>query len=218
MLVGLSLSLALAGCGGNVAVGGGTTTTKTTPSTTSTTGAGGAGAGGHAAGGHAAGGSGAGGQATDCPATPPGPGASCSKAHLRCTYGDSALPECRATYFCEGSTWAAAANDCPEAPACTDGQTNGVACDGSDGARCLRSGTTICICSMCPEGMCHAPPSSWSCALAPGSPCPPLVPNDGSACSVEGAYCSYGFPCGGSGAVADCTAGAWVWAQIGCPL
>jgi hypothetical protein len=204
------LALATAACGGNVAVGSngaggghpstttGTTTTGATTTGTTTTGGGGASGG--------------------CPAAEPS-GGPCATAGLRCTYGDSVRPECRSDWTCSGGAWTTTKGVCIAPPPghCPDASPAGASCGGRDGDVCTY-GTTLCVCSQCPTGPCMAPPPKWSCAAAPAGACPPSAPNDGTPCDAPGAHCSYGFPCGGSGAVVDCKDGRWTWdPQIACP-
>jgi hypothetical protein len=58
----------------------------------------------------------------------------------------------------------------------------------------------------------------WSCAGPPSTAgCPPIAPNQGTACSTAGLMCTYGFPCGGSGTTAVCKDGLWSWMGVACP-
>ena len=62
------------------------------------------------------------------------------------------------------------------------------------------------------------PPIKWECANAEGPPaCPPVVPNDGTACTTDMLSCTYGFPCGGAGTNVECLNGAWTWVLGVCP-
>jgi hypothetical protein len=79
-------------------------------------------------------------------------------------------------------------------------------------------GSTLCLCDACADGPCMVPPVKWQCTKAEGPPsCPATAPNEGTACSTEGEQCTYGFPCSGSGANAECMSGAWVWVVTPCP-
>jgi hypothetical protein len=71
-------------------------------------------------------------------------------------------------------------------------------------------GDTICYCG-CGGGLC-ADPVDWLCSAPPaGGGCPAIAPNDGTACSAEGASCLYGSACTPSFAEVNCTSGRWVW-------
>jgi hypothetical protein len=122
---------------------------------------------------------------------------------------------------CVGGTWTTehTAGTCTtaEAGACPATQpSTSETCTASD-ASCVY-GDTICICNACAGGLCQVPPVRWSCAVATGpASCPPVVPNAGTACSMPGVSCTYGFPCGGAGTAAQCTGGVWVWGMVACP-
>jgi hypothetical protein len=204
------------GCGGKVVVdsgGGGATgsgpsaATGSGPTTTSsgltTTGCGPAttttGAGGGSNGG--------------CPVNEPVGGASCDlTAAPACSYGDTVRPECRDVWTCAGGVWSTAKTACAQFPpgVCGNMSQEGLTCT-TQGAVCTY-GDTICMCDDCAAGPCMAPPI-WQCISPPAAPCPMIAPNEGSACSTEGAQCDYGFLCAGEGEQATCTNGLWVWTQ-----
>jgi hypothetical protein len=158
-----------------------------------------------------------------CPAMEPIGGQSCAglPAGLRCTYGTSVRAECRDVWICNGGIWSTTKGVCPMPPPADCGSAQpspGTVCP-TMGDVCTY-GDTICICNQCPDGLCMAPPVKWSCAGPPSTPgCPPVVPNDGTACSTNGLTCAYGFPCGQAGIQVECTGGTWVWdTMMACPL
>ncbi len=205
--LGLLSLVAVAACGGTVVSNGaggaggagttGTTTTSTSTTTTSTTGTGAGGA-----------------TSGSCPATEPTTaGASCAGVpdQLRCTYGDSVRPDCRDAWVCSGGLWTTNHSVCVEPPAGVCGAAQPPAetvCPGM-GDVCTY-GDDICYCG-CSGGLC-AVPYLWQCSGSPTvAGCPPVVPNDGTACSVEGADCVYGAVCSSAGAEVSCTDGRWLW-------
>lgn len=197
--LGLAAMVAAIGCGSNVV-----------------TGAGGNGTGG----GDGSGGSNGTGGNSPCPAAEPSSGkAPCSTPDFRCTYGDSVPPECRHEWICTGGFWTTTKDVCIEPPPDVCGgaePATGSMCNGFDGAVCTY-GDDICLCSACSGGPCMMN-AAWSCAKPPAG-CPAVVPNDGSPCSQPGADCTYGFPCGNSGAHVKCAGGLWKWSdEIACPL
>ena len=73
---------------------------------------------------------------------------------------------------------------------------------------CVYDDGTVCICRVCPRGLCDNGPG-WQCILPPEDPeCPVLAPNIGEECSVDGIACDYGDPCV-SGALRICRLGVW---------
>lgn len=186
------LATGILGCGGNAAVSSGTTST------------------------------GAAASSTGCPASAPAEGSSCPKPDLRCSFGDSVTADCRDVYACTTRGWYKPPSQCDGTPdACAADQPIGQDCSGSHGMACLQNGTSLCLCSECPEGdgagaPCHETPAMWSCARPPNAPCPAVIPNDGTPCSAEGASCTYGFPCVRSGGKAACQSGVWTWQSIYC--
>jgi hypothetical protein len=157
-----------------------------------------------------------------CPVMEPIGGASCAgvPAGRRCTYGSSVRPECRDVWICNGSIWQTTKGICPQPPPGECGTTQpaqGTVCPTTDDVCTYQD--IICICSECPGGPCMTPPPKWSCAPPPAAGCPAVAPNDGTACSMNGLSCTYGFPCSQAGAVVDCKNGTWVWdLMIGCPV
>jgi hypothetical protein len=138
---------------------------------------------------------------------------------LVCSYGDSVRVDCRDVWTCSAGIWDMGKTDCPMPPTGTCGSSapaDGTTCS-TQGDLCTY-GDTLCLCSECPGGPCMAPPPKWTCSGPPTTAgCPPIAPNEGSACSMDGLMCTYGFPCGGSGANAVCSGGSWAWQGVGCP-
>ena len=152
------------------------------------------------------------GSGSPCPAAEPQGGA-CSLEGFRCTYGDSVRADCRSAVTCMGGMWVGETTACSMSTVCNQFKTPpaGQACDPSAAQFCV-IGDTLCGCSQCLEGPCMAGPVTWQCAGPPSTPgCPPVIPNDGSPCTSPGVLCSYGYPCGGSGANAACKDGLWRW-------
>jgi hypothetical protein len=190
-----------AGCGSTVSTGGTSSSNGGGGGNTSTTTGGGSGL---------------------CPPADP-TGQSCAgfPSPFQYTYGDSVRPECRQTVVCVDATWEAMGGTCVKPPPDMCGGTqpaDGTVCTG-EGNVCTFD-NTICICSSCSGGPCMAPPPKWQCAPPPSTPgCPPVVPNDGTACSMNGLSCTYGIICSPSGVQVDCKNGAWLWNQnVACPL
>ncbi len=155
-----------------------------------------------------------------CPAGEPAPGAPCSPVGLACTYGDSVRPECRRRWLCTANGFARVQQECdpppsdlcPSSPASLSGNCEpaGAICDYDDG--------TLCSCSLCHGGPCHAT-ATWGCAPPPSTAgCPPIAPNEGTTCASDGLECVYGDACFGSGARAECAGGSWSWVAPLCPL
>lgn len=145
---------------------------------------------------------------TSCAGVPPG---------FQCTYGNETRPDCRHVAQCLDGTWKPVATGCGTSMACGASQpTAGSVCSatGSVYAAC-DYGDVICVCDVCANGPCMAPPIDWLCAGPPTTAgCPPLVPNDGTTCDAEGVKCTYGFVCTLSGAQVSCTNGLWLWQPL----
>ena len=201
-----SFVVLLAACGGSV-------------ETPDPTGSGGAGAMGSSSTGNVSTGGSGGGSASDCPVNLPANGDACAPDMLFCTYGESARPECRQQATCSNGKFVADNSACTESPPGTclaQPPMNGTDCT-AEGAACPYPDGTICVCSSCPGGPCMQFPK-WQCN-APAAGCPVVVPNAGTACSMDGQTCTYGFPCGPSGMTTECKMGAWTWQKdITCPL
>lgn len=210
----LTLFACSPGCGGDASVepsggAGGSTSSATTGTSassgttgsTSTSGAGGAG----------------GGAESGCPVGEPVAAGACSTEGLRCSYGDSVVPACRRGYRCQEGAWQADGGGCGDGPPdCGITDPQGATCD-VQSALCV-SGTSFCVCGPCGGAGCPDPPWGWSCAGVSGDPsCPAVIPNDGTACSVEGADCFYGVMCASDRSI-TCVGGTWVWAEeMACP-
>ena len=198
----------LAGCGSNVVAGTGGATSSSSSSGTGVTSSSGTGTT-----------TGTGGSSPlACPTAEPAAGPCAGyPAGLTCTYGTQARVECRDKWVCSAGSWTTTKGICSMSTTCgTAPPTPATDCPMS-GAVCSYD-STICICSQCPGGPCMAGPAQWSCAGPPtGASCPAIAPNAGTACTSEGVMCTYGFPCGGSGTLAQCTGGLWVWEALACP-
>jgi hypothetical protein len=161
------------------------------------------------------GGSGASSGGPVCPAEEP-IGQACDVPAVRCTYGDSVRPECRNDWTCLNGQWTTTKSVCLEPAMCPAAMPEGGSDCSPQGDVCTYD-ATICECNACSGGPCMPFPV-WSCHSPPGSGCPVIVPNDGSACDDPSLVCTYGEPCGLSGATVQCTDGAWLWVVIPCPL
>ena len=151
-----------------------------------------------------------------CPATEPSGGQCSAPTGFRCTYGEEVRPECRHEWICgDGGQWITTKSVCLSPPAdhCAFTEPPSGEC-AQEGDVCVVGAATICQCSSCFGGPCSPPPPKWQCSGPPTTAgCPPVVPNDGSACTTEGLDCSYGNVCSGSGARTLCTNGLWMWDQ-----
>jgi hypothetical protein len=155
-----------------------------------------------------------------CPETEPSGGQCNAPTGFRCTYGEQVRPECRHEWICgDGGSWLMTKGVCLSPPAdhCAFTEPPSGQC-GQEGDVCVVGAATICQCSSCFGGPCSPPPPMWQCSGPPANPgCPAIVPNDGSACTSEGAECTYGNVCSASGALARCKGGLWLWdMQIAC--
>ena len=55
--------------------------------------------------------------------------------------------------------------------------------------------------------------SGWSCNASPSTPgCPPVAPNFGEGCDLQGTECAYGPICQPGGGRWFCRAGVWEYA------
>jgi hypothetical protein len=196
LFLGLSVTLLLtlgAGCGSNVVTGtgGGTQSTGTGTQSTGT------------------------GTSGGCPSTEPTGGSCAGLADgLTCTYGSSVRPECRTLWVCVAGKWEMPGNVCAMFTGCPATQPpTSMVCTNMN--QVCTYADTICLCNACAAGPCKVPPVTWQCTAPPSTlGCPPVVPNNGTACTTNELQCSYGFPCASSGAVVNCTNGVWVWDQM----
>jgi hypothetical protein len=214
------------GAGGSAtggAGGGGTGGATGGSGGSATGGAGGATGGGGGSGG--AGGSGtggAGGASAACPASPPGGGA-CPREGLVCQYGDDPRgDQCRARFECKGGMWNPLLSGCPPVPTAEMCPGSREAAEGQpckpDGAFC-KYGDLQCLCTACPPSRPVCGPSAqpvWTCTSPQTMPgCPNAEPNLGTACTTEGATCSY--QCNHMTRI--CQGGIWTGKQgFGCPI
>jgi hypothetical protein len=162
---------------------------------------------------------------SSCPEEEPNENDPCSLT-FDCSYGQSVRPDCRDRWTCRGGTWTrvgscvdAAPGYCPaqqpmEASACTP------IINPEQRAGCEYSGNTFCECP-CPTSGPNigcAPSEQWMC-YGPSSAvdCPSLIPNLGTACTVQGTQCIYGDPCNFGGAVVICVQSVWRTGDASCP-
>jgi hypothetical protein len=151
-----------------------------------------------------------------CPEIAPGLRAACV-GPLSCSYGTDVRFECRARYTCESDQWISAVGSTSCAPlddcSSLDPQPkDGEPCDVA-GQECA-SVDRHCQCMPCVSAGCQK--LAWRCAVPPLSPCPPLMPNEGSACEQEGQSCVYGN-CPIPGGLMDCITHRWKRVGGGCP-
>lgn len=159
---------------------------------------------------------------TWCPANEPLDRAECSDALLRsCSYGDSPLPRCRASYWCEAKLldggvrdeqrWHRSSAPCIGEGNCpTSRPTDGTTClptAAPDG--CGYPDSSLCFCVPDDAG------AAWKC-VAPGPGCPSILPNAGTPCT-QPLSCTYGVWVGRclNGMSAHCSDGHWFW-STGC--
>jgi hypothetical protein len=202
--LGLAAVMAVAACGGSVVkegtgggAGTGASTTGSDASTstgTSTTGSGGSTSTG------------------PCPLSPPTGSTSCAGVpdQLRCTYGDSVLPDCRTPWLCINGSWETTGTGCSEPTDCGNSEPGPQTVCANMADECTY-GASICYCG-CGGGPICPPPMVWECVGPPTTPgCPSVVPNDGTPCDAAGAQCTYGESCTSTYAVVACTNGLWLW-------
>ena len=169
-------------------------------------------------------------QGGTCPTEVPSAGEACSLG-LDCSYGSSVRPDCRLRWSCPASAdggpsvWRDVSMPCPQAPPgyCPTAQPDASSCipmiNPNERASCEYPGSVICQCA-CPTSgpqLGCATTESWVCYEPPvTSGCPSIVPNLGTACSVQGTQCLYGDPCNVGGLAVFCRAGVWVVGQAVC--
>ncbi len=160
-----------------------------------------------------------------CPAVEPAQGLSCVGT-IDCAYSDSVRPDCRDRWSCRSGQWAVATPPCPQAPPgyCPSGQPSpSTSCtpmtDPSARAECEYPGNIFCQC-VCPNSGANAgcaATEQWVCWAPPAiAGCPSVVPNLGTACTVQGTQCTYGDPCNVGGVAVYCQAGIWQVGQVTC--
>jgi hypothetical protein len=165
-----------------------------------------------------------------CPDTEPTEGAPCLPT-LDCSYGQSVRPDCRHRWNCGASSpggtgaWHAVSLTCPEAPVgyCPPQQPTASTCtpmtNPNERADCEYPGNVFCQCACpyTPQNPGCASTEQWVCYGPPTTPgCPAVVPNLGTACSVQGTQCAYGDPCDVGGLAVYCRAGIWEVGQAAC--
>jgi hypothetical protein len=161
-----------------------------------------------------------------CPPDVPSAGGPCSPTGQLCSYGSAPRPECRDRATCTDGGWMVLRNTCPgmyvssPCPANAPLQGDYLLCPGAEVGNFCRyptaSGAGIeCRCVGNPDTM-----GNVVCAypVPPPAPCPPMLPNAGTACGEAAMTCSY--PCFGqlysSSVVARCADGTWGWAVRSC--
>jgi hypothetical protein len=159
-----------------------------------------------------------------CPASAPSPGSACTQQTVQCEYGDASWNvACDVVLQCTNDVWTTIQ---PSYVPCTPKPgPNPAACPPSfasvpQGAACGGSLT----CSY-PQGVCTCqsplggpPPPSfdggpsgyWACVPEPGCPMP--RPRLGSACSLEGTFCTYETCAYGQ----TCINGTWQSQSMAC--
>ena len=137
-----------------------------------------------------------------CPDAPPKPGDACTQQTVQCEYGTATWNvACDTTFQCENAVWTTIK---PSYEACTpEPGPNPAACPASysavpTGTACHNNITCTypeAVCA-CDYGFGGPPPDfdggiagSWGCVPEPGCPMP--RPRLGSACSIEGTFCTY---------------------------
>jgi hypothetical protein len=163
--------------------------------------------------------------AASCPDSEPAEGQACSGA-VDCSYGQSIRPDCRHRWGCVGGAWHAVSLACPQAPGgyCPPQEPMPSSCtpmpNAGDRAGCEYPGNIFCECA-CPSSgpaLGCSPTEQWACYGPPATPgCPALVPNLGTACSVQGTQCAYGDPCNVGGLAVYCRAAVWHVGEVHCP-
>ena len=159
-----------------------------------------------------------------CPASEPNQGDPCALG-INCSYGSSVRPDCRHRWSCLAGGWNAISLTCPQAPVgyCPAQQPMASSCvpmtNPNERAGCEYPGNVYCQCT-CPNSGANAgcaPMEQWVCYGPPTTPgCPPVVPNLGTVCTVQGTQCAYGDPCNVGGLAVYCEAGIWQIGQANC--
>jgi hypothetical protein len=153
---------------------------------------------------------------TSCPASPPAAGRAC-KDGLRCSYGSDVRLQCRSSAICEGGTWKLNEPDCAALEPCGTTVIAGGPCDDAQ-AECVKDDAEYCACTACLDMICSSE-STWRCSSGSGSMgCPPLAPNQGSACkgqrTCDYGSCSFGQASPGQ---ATCYEDVWSYEMVTCP-
>jgi hypothetical protein len=161
-----------------------------------------------------------------CPPDLPSAGDPCSPLDQLCSYGTAPRPECRDRATCTASGWMVLPSTCPglfvssPCPANPPLPSDYLLCPGAEVGNFCRyataSGAGIeCRCVGNPDTM-----GNVVCAypIPPPAPCPPMLPNAGTACGEAPTTCSY--PCFGllysSSVTATCAEGTWSWTLRNC--
>jgi hypothetical protein len=156
---------------------------------------------------------------TGCPVSPPTAGLPCSVNALECEYGSDPSAACNTLFTCESPVWkldhGPATTGCNTTNSATCPMTFadvpiGMSCAGSIGLSCDYA-QARCDCGVSPP---LATPQ-WNCDTPDETGCPLPRPRIGSACSMDGQSCDYGY-CSG-GVTLLCSAGTWVTGGGVCP-
>jgi len=141
-----------------------------------------------------------------CPEVEPIPDAPCSHLNMKCEYGDDPRPECRKRFGCLAAGpdplfWLQLAPDKP----CDPLDSSACPIEPLDSTTC-NSASSLCIYSDGRQCACFG---TWSCVQPPDPPCPPIAPNYGFSCPMEGLVCKYGDCAFGTAMVRYCSGGVW---------
>jgi hypothetical protein len=147
-----------------------------------------------------------------CPRVQPTEGAACPKNALRCSFGDSPIPECRSAFYCNGTRWLRSDTfgSCPSTAGCPGAPQSDLQCT-KPGEVCPYSDGTLCRCG---TDVCSGGTSTWHCTSPSTRPvgCPAIIPNEGEPCTLVNTRCDYE-----PAVTAVCDDGAWSWLPPGCP-
>jgi hypothetical protein len=167
-----------------------------------------------------------------CPASPPADGVACALINEVCTFGTDPRFGCRTLSTCTAEGWSTKVPDCAEpAPRCPSGvfpitAGDNVPCSAKDDGLTCVSGEYAYTCApyngdlyIIENGK---PLRKWWQTELESSKCPHASPNQGAACSVEGASCNYGAcmndPANPNvyGSWVSCTDGIWQYVNHAC--
>lgn len=155
--------------------------------------------------------SGVGGAPTSCPPKPM-EGSDCTGHDgLACSYGTDPRPSCRARYQCNAGGWQLVqpveSSKCNAFGTCPPTIATGV-CTTLNTICKYESDGVFCRCSSI------GPATQWRCSTPPGTPCPPLLPNEGDDCT-QAISCNYGACVLDDAVTAECDGSSWSWAGNG---
>jgi hypothetical protein len=156
----------------------------------------------------------------DCPASAPVAGSACTQENLQCEYGDAWWSvSCDVVMECDNGQWGTTKpsyEPCTPEPGPNPAQCPATYADVPEGP-CKQAGLTC----QYPDGQCSCQvpvgpieidggTADWTCL--PGDGCPPQRPRLGTACTMEGASCTY-VACSYGEA---CMGGVWQGEEEGC--